>query len=600
MNRDLNALVKQRLKAVHRAYGKVGLLIDDAPAAGTRVARELYGAETLPGWWLVMRTLKDGAEALEAFIQVFRDPPTNQRAWGVSLIDRFLPIREEKERPTAWDAPRRTLSPEEENICLKMQNAVAELTSLAEQQGEDRRFEYKLITSYPHVPFGPGSQGETAIPWQTRSMEILVQLRRKLQTRRALLHYGPEDYASIVGQNRVPGYNQDAADQWRAKRWRESIEGLAEALLQAGETTPVVLFTGAGASIVQGDRGAGIPPTWWLLEKTCLSVVEDPRNQDRPRGRLRTVPNAYFGHEHFPRKRLRSFPEDVPPIDWLIGYLSRSDNNSALDLDCRLETIFSRELNIGSRQATRFYEYFRSRLELFDHGFLYHHWLLAQMPWTRIITTNFDSFHERAAFAAAAEFDASSSLRLNCLARGNVFPFQKVTAARFSELAGMYRLFKPYGNLLSPEELALGEEKLRSLRDRLSFAFQGLRRAKRGWLVVIGHAMKDAHISNVLEVLNGPKGMLEKQFELIWVIPEAFSRCRPKQRGDGTHRPIWEHWINSKMTLRDRDDGKEAARFSGPMPGTALEFTYDLWTEYQRRKNEGTGFRFPRTTRSAV
>ncbi|HEY2290144.1 MAG TPA: hypothetical protein VGM86_05515, partial [Thermoanaerobaculia bacterium] len=70
---------------------------------------------------------------------------------------------------------------------------------------------------------------------------------------------------------------------------------------------------------------------------------------------------------------------------------------------------------------------------------------------------------------------------------------------------------------------------------------------------------------------------------LLWVDPEAYRRCAPTSRGDGTHRSTWEEWIHSKMEEREKGELVNSSDHpSGPLPATALEFGYDLWVEYQR------------------
>src|SRR5439155_929650 len=88
-------------------------------------------------------------------------------------------------------------------------------------------------------------------------------------------------------------------------------------------------------------------------------------------------------------ERFIQFVESDPPVK--IG-----------DMDYDLMDLFS-----GSGHKTSDYSdgrVFESALRSvmigFDRDFLYHHWLLAQLRWRAILTTNFDSFHERAAWAA--------------------------------------------------------------------------------------------------------------------------------------------------------------------------------------------------------
>jgi hypothetical protein len=589
--------IRLRLYDIWNQYGKIGLLIDDAQDANSRTARELYGSESLPEWWLQARSSECGALALQVFIQIV-GPPNSHGGRGIVLIDRFLPVRQERDRPMAWDVSK-PVNEEEQRICEEMKRLVRELISMDAESGRRRFFWYELITSYPHIPLdGYYTEDTDPLPWLTRSMEVLFKLRHRLPT--TLLNYGPETSSKAARLDAIPRtrrFEKEDEASWKARTWRASIEGLAKALIDEDE--PVILFTGAGASLAQGTYGAGMPPTWWLLEETCRTLVRDPRERglDFPTGRLEMNPGEVFPpreehgclHEEIEASSESSqpFPIDKPiaPIDWLMDYLLASNLNHAHDLQCRLETIFSHERNRDShRNAEIFYEHFRAHLERFDHGFPYHHWLLAQMPWTRIITTNFDGFHERAAFAAASELGPVE--RLACLALGSSFPevaFKIKDEKQFSRLSQSYRLFKPYGNLISPEVLALGDEQLTNFGQRLRMSFRGVQRTQRGWLIVVGHAMKDKHIDDALGGLDGKRGEFQKNFNLLWVTPDAYRRCKPTNREDGTHRSTWEGWINEKM--EERESGgfvNSSDRPSGPLSGTALEFSYDLWAEYQR------------------
>ncbi len=571
--------VVERLLGVRERYGKVGLLIDDAPEAGSRVARDLYGSERLPDWWLHARSVQCGAFAVDAFAEAFASPSGNHGAHGLVLIDRFLPETDERARPTAWDLPQAGNNPAYEDIKRDMKRAVRRLKSLADGQGGLRYFDYDLITSYPHVPLAPsGDAGaEEPFAWQTRSSEVLYQRRRKLHP--SLRTYGPEKSARA---------DADPA-KWKAKTWSASIQALAKALMRQSEDTPVVLFTGAGASLAEGTYGAGMPPTWWLLEETCRRYVHDEDGGGT--GRLKERTGAAPSRE----LRLSCLHEALPgaggsasipltkagaPIDQLIDYLLRDEARSAKDLELPLEAIFSHELNQGPRDIRKFHEHFRSLLEYFDHGFAYHHWLLAQMPWTWIITTNFDSCHERAAFAAASSYlGPDAEIRKQRLSLGSVFPDlgleKRGSRKTFEQLAKSFRLFKPYGNLLSPAQIALSERKLLDFSKRLKPTFHGLERARHGWLVVVGHAMKDNHIDEVLLQLSRTKSFVNR-FELLWIVPDAYERC-------ANPRSTWEKWIDEKRQRRlaasDAEDPED--QFSGPLPATALDFAYDLFTAYR-------------------
>jgi len=495
-----------------------------------------------------------------------------------------------KLRPVAWDAPRPDISEEQRKICTEMKKAVRELLTLVESEANCF---CKVITSYPHssLQLAPEAGDGKPIPWQTRSIEVLFQFRRRLAGT-PLLTYGPDAHALYLQKTSVP-VNIEQAEyqeaQWKARHWRESLRGLADALVRPQKDTPIVLFTGAGASLAEGAYGPGMPPTSWLLEQTCQTVVKGLPDREDPEGDSKGC--WHEGKEAKPAEP-KPYLGAVTPIDWLIEYLLADRKHRAAQLQCLLETIFSKKENKASARggsAERFYACFRDILQRFDHGFPYHHWLLAQMPWTRIVTTNFDGFHERAAMVAATTFAPDSEMRLDCLRLGNVFPISALERRDppFSpeELTGLYktcRLFKPYGSLLSPVELALGAEALEKFSTRLKPALDVIENAERGWLVVIGHAMRDEYINVVLKEINGKDQKLGRRFELLWIDPDSFRRCtRPAPRGDQRIGFAWERLIEEKRILRDTGEAEvAAARYSGPLPSTALEFSYDLYIEF--------------------
>lgn len=589
MTEDRQTTIEECLHDIRDRFGKLGLLVDDAPDASSRVARELYGAERLPEWWVTARSVECGARALRAFADIFRIADGSRSERGIALIDRFLPLHDKPERPTSWDAPRT-----ESEDCREMQRAVHELIRLAQEQGDNKNFEYRLITSYPHVPleFGGQDAGER-FHWQTRSSEILFQVRREMEG--PLRTFGPQSSARAAEGFIADRPSPEGAASWKARTWEPSIRRLAQALIKAraSDSTPVVLFTGAGASLAEGPYGAGMPPTWWLLQETCRTYVHDPSITENPRGRLKAADSELppadppvcccAGRRRAPQGVHNHVDElrSGAPIDRLIDYLLEHASHSASGQRFRLEAIFSHDLHRQSRSKRdqrKFHQHFRSHLERFDHGFGYHHWLLAQLPWTRIITTNFDSCHERAAFAAAAEPKLDAEVRAKRLQLGSVFP-DPIPRASADEF-GAWRLRKPYGNLLSPGEIALGDHKLKDFEERLNRALQGLEKAQSGWLVVVGHAMEDQHVSTALSLLNRGRKPFQDRFQLLWVVPEALERCLPKDAGLST----WEEWISTQVQRQSHPDASNEGdpQPTGPLPGKALDFAYDLLTEYRK------------------
>jgi hypothetical protein len=608
----LSSAIERRIRAVIQGYGKIALLVDDAPDAASRIARELYGLEALPEWWLLARSAECGAAAIEALLAALFEDGRPVKVPGFVLIDRFLPAHDDQEWATAWDVPKLSLLDDDVAVYRAMNLAVRRLRAIPADRRQGR-FEWALITSYPHVPLesraGEGSPdtagnatlegAEPLLPWQKRSSEVLLDLRPKLP--RSLLHYGPEEsQRSLSG---VHTFFREEEVAWRAWTWRPSINALANALARQDRAAPVILFTGAGASLAQGSYGSGMPPTWWLLEEATRSLVHaegdvstgrlEQRDGGVPPRDLHQCCHVDDARDRRTEKQAFRSEAGVAPIDWLVDYLLASKDHRAYDLELGLDVIFSQELSQLNQRSgwtkARFYQYFRSHLERFDHGIPYHYWLFAQMPWTRIITTNFDSFHERAAFAAASDTQGDRNLHHERLALGCVLPevaSKKLNPEEFEKVAHTHRLFKPYGNLLSPAELlfddtptqmAMAPERI-GPAERLRRAFRGLEPKQHGWLVVVGHSMKDRYITEALRELQHLKN-----FELLWVVPDAYRRCAPTNPGDLSLRPQWEQWVFERMKLREEEAAKgEPAHFSGPLPGTALEFAYDLWREYRQ------------------
>src|SRR5688572_4875982 len=152
-----------------RRFGKVGLLVDDERSiASRRTARELYGSDALPDWWLVLGSVACANEALEAF---FRWPETDRA--GVLLLDRLLPIscRETDARPMAWEAA--GVEP------------ARQLLGLVNRARHDRTLVTALQTSYPDAT-------DRELRWERRGAEVLTSRRERLRAL-DLLRYGPAE-----------------------------------------------------------------------------------------------------------------------------------------------------------------------------------------------------------------------------------------------------------------------------------------------------------------------------------------------------------------------------------------------------------------------
>ncbi len=267
------------------------------------------------------------------------------------------------------------------------------------------------------------------------------------------------------------------------------------------------------------------------------------------------------------------------------------------DFDWQLERLFSARLNATSPLKSRWFETFRngfrSALHRHDHGFPYHHWLLAQLPWTRIITTNFDGYHERAAATVAASPRLKDKDRDHVLSLGSPLPDipDRTTDDRsepsqpqaeklrrdLGELRARCRLFKPYGSLLIPAPLELAAEQLEGCQTRLRIEFEVLLEpAAAAWLVVVGHAMRDPYVDGLLSYLQHlpSAASFPRRTRVLWVVPEALERSRRAVPGSGAPQRLWDEWMHRLWNGGQGD--------SGPLPAQASELSYDLWKTYQR------------------
>jgi hypothetical protein len=187
-----------------------------------------------------------------------------------------------------------------------------------------------------------------------------------------------------------------------------------------------------------------------------------------------------------------------------------------------------------------------------DTSFSFHHWLLAQLPWKAIVTTNFDSFHERAAIHAAGHTRARA---------------QRDQSFRLAMPGEWFE--KMYGSLSEPKLLALNEDQI----ERKWPKAEVLRRFKKtipGTLVVLGHAMSDRLLESVIvDELS--------DWSILWVVPSAYSLSDRRASGQ-TGRSL-KPWLDLVAK------SQSAARGNlGPLDGTAIDFAYDLFASYQSRE----------------
>jgi hypothetical protein len=601
--------VARRLRRIAWEYGKTGLLIDDSPECVTRIARALYGSDSLPPWWVLVRSINCACNALDELYGIFSDLSFRSLR-GLVLVDRYLLLNCGQAGTVPWDDSREVPS---EQLVL-MRERVDRIVKLAERSiekglvlGEKPALLIRFLTSFPilgeqspHLNI-PGGQNFSKITWQTRSTELLQHERRQFQDSddwRYLLQFGPKSSARVK-QDAPPADLIDArtatAAKWRAETWDDNLRHLAQMFK---DRRRMILITGAGSSIRCGPTSPGMLTTDKIVRRICKEIRDGDAGKSRfsdlgvhaqeldcacqpePAG------TAGDGESHDTAPGVA-----LSPIRRLIEQVSANPEGW---LDFKLEEVCDRKKHEGSIEEFKlFHRLFRRELYRRDFGFAYHHWLMARLRWTAIITTNFDGFHERAAASVARRLPQSDQARLWALSLGSVAhdwrdrngedPFQR---REKRGALGEHRLFKPYGSLYSPSgELLLSNDEIDALQSEFRIALETALRleepvgaAAPGAIVVVGHSMRDELVGRALQDL---ERVLER-FELVWVDPAAYDRCeRPKM--------VWEQWLSLKKKERALTAERDKALYggaehynqrecSGSVPARALDFIFDLWS----------------------
>jgi len=150
-------------------YGKLGLLIEDAPDAQLRTAREIYGADGLPQWWFHCDDVESGAEALGVVARAVLDgdPPWALGLLVVIVVDRYLKKTLTSTRVVPWDDPAKGSAGMVE-IMARLQPSGPGIP------GSGSPVKIATVTSY----FNPQGTSPQDIPWKPRHHEPLFQLRR--------------------------------------------------------------------------------------------------------------------------------------------------------------------------------------------------------------------------------------------------------------------------------------------------------------------------------------------------------------------------------------------------------------------------------------
>lgn len=567
--------IREELQRIAREYGKVGLLIDDAPDAATRTARALYNSEALPRWWRQLHSLDCASVSLDAFFEIFE---ARGRLRGLLVIDRYLPPNCKQPRSIPWDRADSKLLDEEEQAALRFRERIKklkhiDLKNLPEHPGASPIYYVQYVTSFQPMSTGPEETVKESlkIPWQRRSVETLQEERRAFRNNKhwqSLLRFGPEKDAPVSREK-----DDLSVAKWHATKWQTHLDKIASLM---AEKKPVILLTGAGASLAPASTAPGMPLTYILLEEACSRFWKKRERRAgsdlavEPIGCLcKPRPGPPAAEQYWDKHGAQS------PIDWLIE--QSEQKGSAAGLSCTLEDLFAEDIHIeknGVEPFDEFHRAFRDALYRWDYGYAYHHWLLTRLPWTAIITTNFDGFHERAATAAATLPWLAVPKRLVPLRYANPVTWDAQNFPQFSkeDLAVRESLFKPYGSLYAPDgSLALSGDEIRSYRERLMNALNSIvgKGSQTGALVVVGHSMRDSSMDDLLQTI-------EKRlagFDLFWVDPDSYKRSWGKEEKSDSP---WERWMWKRV--------QEHGTGGGPIPATALEFICDLWATYLKQK----------------
>ncbi|HJX29878.1 MAG TPA: hypothetical protein VJ885_18400 [Thermoanaerobaculia bacterium] len=559
--------IAQQVIARLAAYGKLGLLIEDAPDAELRTARELYGSDGLPPWWLCFDNLEDAPIAVERALRAVR-PGGQKWARGLLLLvvlDRYLREGKHSPRTVAWDDP-------ESETGKPLATAVRKLRQHCEKSAAGV---VVGVTSY-FDPAGSSPVGAGALAWKARHHEPLFQLRQTLLADGlvTLLEFGPARNAPARFESRPPAGltsgEWDAA-ACRARWWSPCLEGLAQAMRQSDRDCPRILLTGAGLSLANAPLAPGIPPTWFLLDWASWKVLRDRRERHLPPEPVWPRLEEAVSGRRLSRSRIRSLPELIDRF---------KDNRSAQSYDWSLEMLLENRAE-NREMLGDFIQAFRQALQKWDHGFPYHVWLLAQLPWSLIITTNFDCFQERAAASAVA---GGSGVADRIRRQGDLLKLMRGGTASWGNdmdaiLAGA-GLFKPYGSLMTMGPLAFSSEDFWKHAEPIQECLQkalGSPTKKEGWLVIIGHRLADSALVQNLMRLSPEE---EARLRVVWIDPQGCSLAHENSEA------IFRRFDRTAL-----DRNQEALPAGGqlfcPLPARALDFAYDLWHTVRRQEERG-------------
>ena len=448
--------VLERVRDIFEKYGRLGLLLDDVEATEFRVARELFGVERLPGWWLAGRSIRHAADLLGAALSVRAE--MKYPGSLVVIIDRFMPLscRGDGERVTwAWDEPGQRTPAEVRWEARGLAALIEQTRALA--RGGDVHLEF--TTSFPYTRWGgefaaPGRGRGEALPWNRRSIEVLYRFGQAYREADSDLGF----------------FSQDA-DQDRLIELKDALRN--------EEEVSCILVLGDGATSRVSDYGYGTHGVDWMSTYAMLHHRSSPGSAGVPDPERLELPSLHRGCAgcHPP-----DTPKNGAALDYtaLVEKIDASSGRSSVggiltdgtwiaSLQVLLSSIPLEEVE----ESRRFRVALMRALHAVDQGFPHHLWQLAQLPWEAVVSLSHDRQFERAAMAAAREpGDNSRALQLGCVHPEGV---------DFDPERG--RLFRPFGALLSGVELDSG-----AVRERVEGVLKRLGERTKGevWLVVVG------------------------------------------------------------------------------------------------------------------
>ncbi len=481
--------VEQRLAA----FGRLGILVDDADDAELRLANELYRAEELPAWWVIATTHEQGVAVLQAANAVQVDG----RPRVALVLDRYL--RTDNGRTVDWQGRNRDpLSEEVEALWGRFDVTRIGITSRYEPARDDfwLRFDEvcfdRLEKHGPFLRFGPPRDRAQTWPGYDRLRDalkardqrvvLLTGAGMSLRAQRWPTRATPESAERVdaPGSAGVANtsdllltilklYRSLATERAKAwpdggKRWLERADHAPRAAPKRTVGTRVIPLKHGGpqsvARALRKLRRAARPPTAAPSQTNLLDLAR--AGAPAPHGGFNAV--------------LEAFNVEIRDRDDFDG----SGERVTADLrDCMEGAV-------------------RVAMAPFDHGFPQQHWLAAALPFDLIATTNWDGFHERGA-TAVAEFrsgtDCKGALRgLDLGAADNPIAPQRGLAGRY---------FRLYGAASQGRPLGIGRAEFRHaaahLYDRVGAATLG---ATRVVIVLVGQSLDDGALLQVFKSFN--------------------------------------------------------------------------------------------------